>query len=327
MKRQLIHTYNNIISPENLLGAWREFARGKHGKPDVQEFSLRLMDNIFQLHNELKTQTYHHGHYHHFRICDPKPRDIHKANVRDRLVHHAIYRALYWFYHPLFIADSYSCRLGKGTHKALNCFRAMAYQTSRNHTWTCWVLRGDIKQFFASIDHQVLLSLLCSRIPDVQTIWLLSEIVDSFHSTQSGIGLPLGNLTSQLFVNVYMNEFDQLVKTKLRIKHYLRYADDFAILLPDRDYLINLIPTLQQFLTQKLKLTLHPRKVTIKTVASGVDFLGWVHFTDHRVLRSATRRRMIKRLTANPQPATAESYRGLLKWGNAYKLKEQILTY
>ena len=123
MKIQLRHTFEDIINVENLLEAWKEFARGKRGKQDVQEFSLRLMDNILAFHRELANGTYKHGEYQAFRICDPKPRDIHKATVRDRLLHHAIYRKLYPFFDRTFIADSFSCREQKGTHKTLNRFR------------------------------------------------------------------------------------------------------------------------------------------------------------------------------------------------------------
>src|SRR3989344_1636332 len=127
LQRQLVHKYQDIICVKNLLSAWEEFVSGKKAKHDVQDFSLRLMDNILTLHTELKQQTYQHGGYHAFNICDPKPRNIHKASVRDRLVHHAIYRILYPFFDRKFVADSYSCRLEKGTHKALNRFRQFAF--------------------------------------------------------------------------------------------------------------------------------------------------------------------------------------------------------
>ncbi len=327
MKRQLLHRYEDIISPENLLGAWREFVRGKRHKPDVQTFAFHLMDNILALHRDLQTQTYRHGPYQHFRINDPKPRDIHKATVRDRLVHHATHRVLYWFYHQIFIADSFSCRLGKGTHRALNRFRALAYRASQNHTSTVWVLRGDIKKFFASIDHEILLSILRERITDEKIVWLLIEIVSSFHSTRPGVGLPLGNLTSQLLVNLYLNEFDQFVKHRLKVKHYLRYADDFVLLSPDRGQLIESLSYMGVFLHEQLRLVLHPDKVSLKTLASGVDYLGWVHFPDHRVLRTATRWRMLKNIKqqeGRERERSVASYLGLIGHGNTYKLRSLI---
>lgn len=324
MRIQLRHTLEDIISAENILAAWREFLPGKRGKSDVQEFSLRLMDNILALNRDLVNHTYRHGGYTAFNISDPKPRNIHKASVRDRLLHHAIYRILYPFFDRTFIADSYSCRLNKGTHRALNRFRALAYKVSRNHTCTCWVLKCDVRKFFASIDHQALKSILRQYIPYENIVWLLGQVIDSFHSGSPGTGLPLGNLTSQLFANVYMNEFDQFVKRQLKAGHYIRYADDFVILSENKAWLEDLIPEIDNFLRHNLKLELHPDKIYIKTLASGVDFLGWVHFPDHRVLRTATRRRMVKRAGANPTPETIASYAGLLRHGNTRKLRKEI---
>lgn len=324
MKRQLVHTFKDIINIENLIEAWKEFVRGKRSKPDVQEFSLKLMDNLFILHEDLSSGNYRHGGYKAFNVFDPKPRSIHKASARDRLLHHAIYRVIYPFFDRTFIVNSYSCRIKKGTHKALNRFRAFAYIVSHNHTRTCWVLKCDIRKFFANIDHKVLLDILYLYIPDKQIIWLIKEIVESF-SSKSGIGLPLGNLTSQLLVNIYMNEFDQFVKHKLKVKYYIRYADDFIILSDNRSCLENLISPISKFLFEKLKLRLHPNKVSIKTLNSGVDFLGWVNFTDYRVLCTTTKRRIIRRIVGSPAPETLNSYFGLLKHGNMYKLKKEIL--
>lgn len=323
MKIKLAHGFEDIISVDNLLSAWQEFIRGKRKKKDVQEFQLNLMDNIFYLHSDLANRTYEHGGYTIFNISDPKPRNIHKASVRDRLLHHAIYRVLYPFFDRTFIADSFSCRLGKGSHKALNRFREFAYKVSHNNTRTCWILKCDIRKFFANINHEILLKILTEYIPDKNILWLLNEIVSSFE-TRLGIGLPLGNLTSQLLVNIYMNEFDQFAKHKLKAKYYIRYADDFVALSNNKEWLENLIPQMQKFLVQNLKLTLHPDKIFIKTLASGVDFLGWVHFEDHRVLRTATRRKMMKRIRECPTSETLNSYLGLMRHGNTNKIRADI---
>ena len=322
MRSQLIHTYHDIISIDNLLDAWKEFAKGKRNRKDVQEFQYKLFDNVFALHHELVNKTYTHGGYHAFRISDPKPRDIHKALVRDRLLHHAIYRILYPFFDCVFIADSYSCRLNKGTHKALNRFRVFGYRVSKNNTRTCWVLKCDIRKFFASIDQDILMQILARYIPDKNILWLLERVIGSFSSTRPGVGLPLGNLTSQLLVNIYMNEFDQFVKHTLKAKHYLRYADDFVVLSKNRAWLQGLIPQVNAFLLHHLCLTLHPNKVYITTLASGIDFLGWVHFPDHRVLRTATKRRMTRKLArSDVSREVVSSYRGLLHHGNTHKLQ------
>jgi RNA-directed DNA polymerase len=257
-----------------LLAAWKEFVRGKRKKDDVQEFQYCLMGNILDLHRELKNKTYRHGGYHTFKITDPKPRDIHKATVRDRLLHHAIYRKLYPFFDRTFINDSYSCRKGKGTHRAMDRFRDFAYKVSKNHTRTCWVLKCDVRKFFASIYQPVLIEILRSYIPDEDVLALLGEVISSFHSTAPGYGLPLGNLTSQLLVNVYMNKFDHFAKHMLKARYYVRYADDFVILDASRQYLEDLLPHVEEFLSMSLHLALHPDKVFINTFASGLDFLG-----------------------------------------------------
>ena len=325
MKIQLSHSFEDIISVENLLEAWREFVKGKRGRRDVQEFSLRLIDNILLLNDDLRHHTYRHGAYQAFSIHDPKSRSIHKARVRDRLLHHAIYRILYPFFDKIFVADSYSCRIGKGTHKALDRFRRFAYAVSKNNTKTCWILKCDIKKFFASIDQVVLLAILQKYIPDRAILWLLERVTKSFSSTAHGKGLPLGNLTSQLLANIYMNELDQFVKHRLKAKYYIRYADDFVIFSDNREWLEKQILKIQEFLMRQVRLELHPRKVSLQTLASGVDFLGWVHFSDHRVLRTATRRRMMKKVRQSASRETIASYLGLLSHGNAYKLKEAVL--
>ena len=326
MKIQLLHKFDDIISVENLLTAWQEFARGKRGKLDVQRFSLNLMDNIIQLHQELENKSYRHGGYYAFKINDPKPRQIHKASVRDRLAHHAIYRILYPFFDKKFIADSFSCRLNRGTHRALNRFRTFGYKVSKNNTKTCWILKCDIKKFFASIDHEILIDILREYTSDADILWLSENVVNSF-KTSLGIGLPLGNLTSQLFCNIYMNKLDRFVKYKLSVKHYIRYADDFVIFSENKDWLEKLIFNIEEFLRQTLKLELHPNKVFIKTLASGVDFLGWVHFPDHRVLRTASKKRMLRRIKENHKEESLQSYLGLLKHGNTKRLKEKVLDY
>ncbi len=290
----------------------------------MQAFGRDLADNLFALHHELKNKSYRHGPYEAFGVNDPKPRDIHKACVRDRLVHHAIHQKLCPFFDRLFIHDSYSCRLGKGTHRAMDRFRDFSRKVGKNGTRTCWVLKCDIRKFFASIDHETMMRVLADRVPNREILWLLREIVESF-SVLPGIGLPLGNLTSQLLVNIYMNEFDQFVKHRLKARFYIRYSDDFVLLSEDRGWLERQIQLIRDFLRGELGLTLHPDKLFLNTLASGVDFLGWTHFPDHRVLRSSTKRRMIKKISGDPSPETIASYLGLLKHGNTNKIKAKYL--
>ena len=227
---------------ENLLAAWQEFVKGKRKKKDVQEFQHCLMDNVLGLHRELAAGTYRHGGYKAFKISDPKPRDIHKALVRDRLLHHALYRKLYPFFDRTWIADSYSCRKGKGTHRAMNRFRQFAYTVSKNHTRTCQVLKCDIRKFFAFTDQRCAIEVVSQSILDKRVASLITEVVSSFCSCCPHTpnihdradrcirkGLPLGNLTSQLLVNVYMNEFDRYVKHKLKAKYHIALRGCFVL--------------------------------------------------------------------------------------------------
>lgn len=329
-----IKEFEDIFSFENLFKSWQEFASGKKKKTDVAEFSINLISNLWQLHNDIINGHYHHGRYVHFKISDPKPRDIHKASVRDRIVHHAIYRALYPYFDPCldvehlnmprFIYDSYACRINKGTHRAFRRFASFAADVSCGNFKTVWVLRCDIKKFFASIDHGILKSILFEHIACSKIRYVINQVVDSFSVGHIEKGLPLGNLTSQIFANVYMNELDQYVKRVLKARHYIRYADDFVVLSRDKSWLEELVPRIGGFLSERLMLELHPDKISIKTLASGIDFLGWVHFPNHRVLRTKTKKRMLVRLKNNSSPAALASYKGLLKHGNAEKL---LITY
>jgi retron-type reverse transcriptase len=199
----------------------------------------------------------------------------------------------------------------------MNRFRDFRYEVSRNHTRTDWVLKCDIRKFFANIDHLILKNILAESIGDEETLWLLAQVIDSFSSNgKVGVGLPLGNLTSQLLVNVYMNKFDHFVKRELKVQYYIRYADDFVFLSADRLELEMLKLEIEKFLAQELKLTLHPDKVYIKTLASGVDFLGWIHFSDHRVVRPTTKRRIFRRIAYSQSNETYQSYLGILRHGN-----------
>lgn len=322
MKIQLVHTHNDIIKLENLLLAWKEFIIGKKSKKDVQIFSRYLMDNIVSLNQDLSSRAYQHGGYESFFVNDPKRRHIHKASVRDRLLHHAIYRILYPFFDKIFIGDSYSCRLDKGVHKALNRFRRMYYEVSKNNHRACWILKCDIKKFFDSIDHNILINILKQYILDRDIVWLLENVIASFRT----VGLPLGNLTSQLFANIYLNKFDQFIRHKLKAKHYIRYADDFVILHHDKQWLEEQIPKIKDFLQKELSLALHPNKLFLLTMSSGLDFLGWKHFFDHRVVRKTTEKRMLKRLQISPTNETLQSYLGLSKHGDGLKLRDKLLN-
>jgi hypothetical protein len=194
---------------------------------------------------------------------------------------------------------------------------------SKNNTKQCFVLKCDIKKFFASIDHEILFKILGERIYDERLLSLLRVVVHSFNSGKEGKGLPLGNLTSQLLVNVYMHEFDIYMKQTLGVKYYIRYADDFVAFSHDIECLESLLGNVRQFLEETLTLALHPAKVSIETFASGVDFLGWVHFPRHRALRTVTKRRMLRNVYGEVKSVKFQSYLGMLRHGNTYKLQEK----
>lgn len=325
MKIQFIHKLEDIISLENLLEAWQEFLLGKRKRKDVQEFQVNFMDNILKIHYDLVYHKYEHGDYKAFKVHDPKTRDIHKASVRDRLLHHAIYRQLYPFFDRTFIFDSYSCRLNKGTHKAIVRLNQFFLKASINNTKTCWALKVDIKKFFASIDHEILINILKGYIPDKNTIWLLTKVIDSFKVKEKK-GLPLGNLSSQLFANIYLNELDQFIKHTIKAKYYIRYADDFVISSDNSNWIKKISPRIKEFLWLNLNLEIHPDKIYLKTMNSGLDFLGWVNFPGYKVLRQTTKKRMFKKLKANDyEKKSLNSYLGMISHGNTLKIKNQIL--
>lgn len=193
---------------------------------------------------------------------------------------------------------------------------------SKNNTNRCRILKCDIKKFFASIDQEILIKILQKRITDENILNLLQEIIYSFKPN----GLPLGNLTSQLFANVYLDKLDQFIKHKLNVKYYIRYADDFAIFSEDRKCLENLISQIVQFLERELKLVLHPNKILIKRIKVGMDFLGVINFFGYKILRTKTKNRIFKRIKNNSSRETINSYLGLLKHVNSGKIKKSILN-
>lgn len=332
--------FERIVSPEHLFAAWEAFRSDKQNKRDVAQFQWNLEPELFRLQRELASGRYRHGAYTSFYISDPKQRHIHKATVRDRVLHHAVFSVLNPIFEPTFIPASFSCRIGKGTHKAVDYLTRMTRSVSRNGTKACFVLKCDVQKFFASVDHEILLKLLQRRINDGRAMELLREIVGSFRSDRSTLfeakGLPIGNLTSQLFANVYLNEFDQFVKHELRVQHYARYTDDFALVGQTEDELRALLPQISRFLRDRLALTLHPRKIALRRLGQGVDFLGYVVFPYHRLVRTRTRQRMFAKLRRRVEAFRAgtvseeqleqslQSYRGVLSHASSYRLQQKL---
>lgn len=330
-RRVIVHsgTFQNIISLENLFLSWREFSKGKRSKIDVQEFELCLEDNIFAIYEELRSGAKRRIEYEQFYITDPKPRIINKTSVAERLIHQAIYLILMPIFDQTFIFDSYSCRKDKGTHKAFERLAEIARCQSKNYFGSCWALKCDIKKFFHSIDHEILIKLLSRRVADKKLMDLLTEIIKSFEYSQ-GRGMPLGNLTSQLFANIYMDPLDKFVKHKLKAKYYLRYADDFMILADNREVLQDYLREIESFLADRLKLSLHPDKITFRKLNWGLDFVGYVAYPKFNLPRRKTVQRMFTKLEkiqeVNPEKLdeSLKSYLGYLKHVNAKSLSKKL---
>lgn len=314
-----IPSFNSLSSTPSLLVAWELFRRGKRTRRDVLRYERYLEANLFRLEKQLQEGSYRHDKYEPFTICDPKQRLIHKATVKDRLVHQALVSAIEPSFERHFIHDSFSCRKGKGTHAAISRLKTFLRQASNNDTKTVYALKCDVKQFFASVDHGLLRQLLALDIDDASTLLLLDEVIGSFEM-KPGKGIPLGNLTSQLFANIYLHELDWYAKHILKACRYLRYCDDFIIVSTDRQYLLGLIPQLASFLEERLGLTLHPNKIQLRSWHQGVDFLGYVAKPHVTVLRHKTKTRMLNKVSE----ANISSYLGVCSHANAKELSELL---
>jgi RNA-directed DNA polymerase len=300
------HLYPQVYAWESLTEAFYKARKGKRSRPDVAAFEFNLENEILSLHEELATQTYQPGPYHNFYIREPKRRKISAAPFRDRVVHHALCRVIEPIWEARFIHDSYACRVGKGTHRAL--FRCTEFVRRYRY-----VLKCDIKQFFPSIDHAVLYSLLARRIRDPEVMGLVDLILasgigvlDSEYTMQwfpgddllaalRPRGLPIGNLTSQFWANVYLHELDQFVKHSLHWPAYLRYCDDFLLFGDDKADLHCCRAAIADFLVT-LRLRLHERKCLVFPTETGVDFVGFRVYPTHLRLRRDNVRRFVRRM-------------------------------
>ncbi len=303
-------TYKNlfpkIIDSENLLRAFYQAARGKRFRSYVLLFEEDLGINILKLHKALKEKTYRPGEYRFFKIFDPKERIIAAAPFVDRVVHHAFYNIIEPIFDKRFIYSSFACRKGKGTHRGVKRLQLLLKKKE-----TQYALKCDISKYFPSINHQKLPLLLSRTIKDKDTIWLLKGIISSYetgkeydhlfpphsyYNIKKPRGIPVGNLTSQLFANLYLNELDQFVKQELKVRYYLRYVDDFLIFGSNKLYLHQLISKLKHFLYEYFYLTLHPKKISIFPTKLGVDFLGYVVFKDFILIRTKNVKKFRKKL-------------------------------
>ncbi|MEI7990603.1 MAG: reverse transcriptase/maturase family protein [Chloroflexota bacterium] len=286
--------YDQLCSWMNLVLAFDAASQGKRGHPNVAAFEYHLEDEILRLQEELFSFRYAPGDYHSFYIHEPKRRLISAAPFRDRVVHHALCNMIEPLFERAFISDSYANRRGKGTHRALQ----RVTQFSRKYPY---VLQCDIRQYFPSIDHTVLRERIASKISDANVLWLVDKILDSGAGVLSEEyemvyfpaddlfarlrprGLPIGNLTSQFWANVYLNPFDHFVKRQLQCPGYVRYVDDFLLFAGDKRTLWAWKSALEQYL-QKLRLVIH-KGAHPRPVSEGMPFLGFTVFPQHRRLK------------------------------------------
>ena len=337
--------YSQICAFENLWKAACQAQRGKRFQHNVARFNFHRERELFRLQEELLAQTYHPGTYREFTIYEPKKRMISAAPYRDRVVHHALCNIIEPIFNRTFIFDSYACRLGKGTHRAVNRFTQFCRQNR-------YVLKADIQKYFPSIDHEILKALVRRKIRDDQTLWLIDLIIDSSNPQEPVIayfpgddlftpddrrhGIPIGNLTSQFLANVYLNPFDHFIKEQLRCRYYIRYCDDFVVLNDDKAWLHKVKAQMEEYL-MSLRLKLHRRKSQVFPVKDGTDFLGYRIFPTHRRVRreSITRfRRRMRRLqeeyakgeiTLSHIKQSIQSWLGHVSHADSYGLRKQLL--
>ncbi len=299
------HFYSNVCALENLQDAYKKTRVGKAITPVIKEFEKNLDKELLALQQELKTLTYTPKQLKKFIIRDPKTRTIHASHIRDRVVHHALMNVIQGIFEPTFIKDSYANQIGKGTHKAVQRLDEFKRKVTKNgrlvknpknaNSVSGWILKADIKHYFDTVDHDILLNIVGRRIKDKEVIELINTILKNFYTKDHGKGMPLGNLTSQFFANVYLNELDYFVKHELKVRYYLRYVDDFVILHPSKEQLILWKKEIDHFLKEKLKLEIHPDKSKIIPLQNGITFLGYKIFYHHKLLRKSNLRRFEKK--------------------------------
>lgn len=277
--------YSEICSIKKLYSAFKKAKKGKGKKQNIIKFEKNLSEEIRLLRTELLLKSYSPKPLCTFIIRDPKTRKISASAFRDRVVHHALCNVIEPIFDKLFIHDTFANRTNKGTNSALKRFDDFKRKVSRNNARKCYILKADVKQYFENVDHDILLDILKRKINDAEVIWLIKKIIKNYSNNYKG--MPLGNLTSQFFANVYLNELDQFIKHKLKVKYYIRYVDDFVALHNSKGTLNQYKTDISEFLRQKLKIELHPHKSKITSLDNGINFLGFRVFYPHKLLRKS----------------------------------------
>ncbi|MCZ8119635.1 MAG: RNA-directed DNA polymerase [Microcystis sp. LE18-22.4A] len=346
--------YSQIIEFDNLFLAARKAQSGKRFRDNVLDFNFNLERELMQLQRELKDKNYHPGAYRTFHIIDPKSRLISAAPYRDRVVHHALCNIIAPIFERTFIHDSYANRVGFGTHKALKRFIGFARSSS-------YILQCDIKKYFPSLDHEILKALIRRKIKCPDTLWLIDTIIDNSNEQEAVIdyfpsdnlltplerkrGLPIGNLTSQFFANIYLNGLDHFIKEVIKTPKYVRYVDDFALFADDRDFLVEARGKIEEYLI-KLRLKIHPisRSERVATKSQlfatkyGASFLGFRILPDRIRVRNSNLHRGRRRLRQLQQDYAIGTIdwkgveRSLISWmahlehGDTWQLRKQIFS-
>lgn len=333
MAKTYKNLYPKIYDFQNLHEAYLKARRGKRYKNDVLLFSAHLEENLVQIQNELIWHTYSTGRYRTFYVYEPKKRMIMALPFRDRVVHHAICNVIEPIWEARFIYDSYACRPGKGTHAGADRLTEFLRHHKRRFG-RIYCLKADISKYFPSIDHSVLKNLLRKRIACPETLRLCDEIIDS---TGIVVGIPIGNLTSQLFANIYLHELDEFVKYVLREPFYIRYMDDFIVLSGSKPQLHTVRREVENFLNCNLRLKLNNKTQIFPVESRGVDFLGYRVWPTHRLLRKSSTKRMrykLKKFKAlytagkiDPREirASVVSWLGHCKHADTYQLRRKML--
>lgn len=295
MAKTFNNLYSDIYSFQNLFKAYLKARKNKRYHEEVLKFSANLEENLIQLQNDLIYKTYEPGRYREFYVYDPKTRLVMAAPFRDRVLHHAVCNIIEPIFDRTFIHHSYACRSGKGTHAGVKC--TVDFLRGAVHKYgKVYCFKADISKYFPSINHDILRSIIRKKIRCKDTLWLIDTILDSTAANDeiNPVGIPIGNLTSQLFANVYLNELDYYMKHKQRVKCYVRYMDDFVVLHHDKRYLHNLWRATEDFLCNSLALKMN-HKTSIFPIEQGIDFLGYRIWPGRRLLRKANVKR-IKRI-------------------------------
>ena len=348
-----MHKIKNIFPMiydfENLFNAYKAGIKCKRYRPDVMAYTDKLEENLIELQNEFIWQTYTVGRYNIFYVYEPKKRMIMSLTFKDRVAQHAIYSQLNPYFEKQFISDSYACRVGRGTHKAVNRLHDWLKQTDRKPQ-RFYYLKLDIAKYFYRIDHEVLMDILRKKIADEDLLHVLSVIINcedtnfglplgadigdvAFDELLGEVGLPIGNLTSQMFANLYLNELDQFCKHKLHLHYYIRYMDDFVILSPDKEQLRSWLAQIEQFLREELKLEFNP-KTTILAAKNGIDFVGYKHRATHRKVRKDSIKRIKRtikkcesgKITKEQLQKSIQSWTGHAGHADSYNLRKKIET-